>query len=74
MGTHEHDPAPQEVIGPFIHIQWLQDQASLAQESMWPVHVIALAVQLNQGYVVHVSKTKTNVHNLEEESNLKKSS
>lgn len=41
MGTHEHDPAPPEVIG---HIQWLQDQASLAQENMWPVHVTALAV------------------------------
>lgn len=38
----------------FIHIQQLQDQASLAQENGWPVHVTALAVQLNQGYVVHV--------------------
>lgn len=53
MGTHEHDPEPPQVIG-LIHIQWLQDQASLAQENMWPVHVTALAVQLNQGYVVHM--------------------
>lgn len=49
MGTHERDLAAPEVIGPFIHIQWLQDQASLVQENMWPVHVNALPVQLNQG-------------------------
>lgn len=38
------------------------------------MHVTVLAVHLSQGYIVlHISKKKTNVHNLEEEFNLKKS-